>query len=258
MRGIASRTLEVSLGALLERTAGGDPAVAATEEQRAIADTLSRASRERYRALVHDDADFTALFQGMTPIDVIERLQIGSRPSRRRSMRGVQDLRAIPWVFAWTQSRAVLPGWFGVGSGLEAAIEQYGLEAVRGAGRNWPFLATFLADVEMVLAKSDMNIAARYSELAGDVGARLFPTLRDEFERSVGAILRVGESNELLDRDSTLQRSIRLRNPYIDPMSFIQIDLLARWREGDRQDKDLERVLAQTVRGIARGLRNTG
>ena len=258
LRGIASRTLEVSLGALLERTAGGDPAVAATEEQRAIADTLSRASRERYRALVHDDADFTALFQGMTPIDVIERLQIGSRPARRRSMHGVQDLRAIPWVFAWTQSRAVLPGWFGVGSGLEAAIEQYGLEAVRKAGRNWPFLATFLADVEMVLAKSDMNIAARYSELAGDVGARLFPTLRDEFERSVGAILRVGESNELLDRDPTLQRSIRLRNPYIDPMSFIQIDLLARWREGDRQDKDLERVLAQTVRGIARGLRNTG
>jgi phosphoenolpyruvate carboxylase len=258
LRGIASRTLEVSLGALLERTAGGDPAVAATEEQRAIADTLSRASRERYRALVHDDADFTALFQGMTPIDVIERLQIGSRPARRRSMRGVQDLRAIPWVFAWTQSRAVLPGWFGVGSGLEAAIEQYGLEAVRKAGRNWPFLATFLADVEMVLAKSDMDIAARYSQLAGDVGARLFPTLRDEFERSVGAILRVGESNELLDRDPTLQRSIRLRNPYIDPMSFIQIDLLARWRESDRQDKDLERVLAQTVRGIARGLRNTG
>ncbi|MDA0667941.1 MAG: phosphoenolpyruvate carboxylase [Planctomycetota bacterium] len=258
LRGIASRTLAVTLGALLERTAGGDPTCAASEEQRAIADTLSRASREHYRGLVHEDADFPALFQGMTPIDVIERLQIGSRPARRRSMRGVEDLRAIPWVFAWTQSRAVFPGWFGVGTGLNAAIEKHGLEAVRKAARNWPFLATFLADVEMVLAKSDMDIATRYSQLAGDVGARLFPTLREEHARSIDAILLVGEVNELLERDPTLQRSIRLRNPYIDPMSFVQIDLLARWREGDRQDVDLERVLAQTVRGIARGLRNTG
>ncbi len=258
LRGIASRTLEVTLGALLERTAGGDPARAASAEQRAIADTLSHASREHYRALVHDDADFTALFQGMTPIDVIERLQIGSRPARRRSMRGVQDLRAIPWVFAWTQSRAVFPGWFGVGTGLEAAIKRHGLAAVRDAARHWPFLATFLADVEMVLAKSDMDIAARYGELAGAVGARLFPTLRAEHERSIEAILHVVEADELLARDPTLQRSIRLRNPYIDPMSFVQIDLLARWRQGDRQDQELERVLAQTVRGIARGLSNTG
>ena len=194
----------------------------------------------------------------MTPIDVIERLQIGSRPARRRSMRGVQDLRAIPWVFAWTQSRAVFPGWFGVGTGLSAAVEQHGLEAVRKAARSWPFLTTFLADVEMVLAKSDMDIAARYGQLAGDVGARLFPTLRAEHERCIDAILHVGEVGELLQRDPTLQRSIRLRNPYIDPMSFVQIDFLARWREGGREDKDLERVLAQTVRGIARGLRNTG
>ncbi|MDF1800937.1 MAG: phosphoenolpyruvate carboxylase [Planctomycetota bacterium] len=258
LRGIASRTLEVTLGALLERTAGGDPAQAATAEQRAIADTMSQASRAHYRALVHDDPDFPALFQGMTPLDVIERLQIGSRPARRRSMRGVQDLRAIPWVFAWTQSRAVFPGWFGVGTGLQAAIDQHGLDAVRQAARSWPFLATFLADVEMVLAKSDMDIAARYSQLAGDIGARLFPSLRAEHERSIEAILRVGEVAELLERDPTLQRSIRLRNPYIDPMSFVQIDLLARWREGDRQDQELERVLAQTVRGIARGLRNTG
>ena len=258
LRGIASRTLEVTLGALLERTAGGDPAKAATAEQRAIADTLSRASRDHYRALVHDDPDFPALFQGMTPLDVIERLQIGSRPARRRTMRGVQDLRAIPWVFAWTQSRAVFPGWFGVGTGLTAAIEEHGLQAVRNAARDWPFLATFLADVEMVLAKSDMDIAARYSQLAGDVGARLFPTLRTEHERCIQTILHVGESKELLERDPTLQRSIRLRNPYIDPMSFVQIDFLERWRAGDRQDKNLERVLTQTVRGIARGLRNTG
>jgi phosphoenolpyruvate carboxylase len=207
---------------------------------------------------VHDDPDFTALFQGMTPIDVIERLAIGSRPARRRSMRGVQDLRAIPWVFAWTQCRAVLPGWYGVGTGLAAAIDAHGLDSVRRAARDWPFLATFLADLEMILAKSDLDIAARYAELAGDVGARLFPLVRDEHERSVAAVLDVVGSRELLERDPTLRRSIRLRNPYVDPLSFVQVDLLRRWRGGGREDRALERVLVQTVRGIARGLRNTG
>ncbi|MEZ6014476.1 MAG: phosphoenolpyruvate carboxylase [Planctomycetota bacterium] len=258
LRGIATRTLEVSLGALLERTAGGDRAPVATDEQRAIAATFSRASRGRYRALVHEEPGFTALFQGMTPIDVIERLEIGSRPARRREMRGVRDLRAIPWVFAWTQCRALLPGWYGVGAGLTAAIDAHGLDAVRRAAREWPFLATLLDDVEMVLAKSDLGIAARYAALAGDVGARLFPVLREEHADAVAAVLEVNGARELLQRDPGLQRSIRLRNPYVDPMSFVQVDLLRRWREGGREDKGLERVLVQTVRGIARGLRNTG
>lgn len=258
LRGIATRTLEVTLGALLERTAGGDPALSATDEHRAIADTIGSASRAHYRTLVHDDADFTTLFQQMTPIDVIERLQIGSRPARRRQMRGVQDLRAIPWVFAWTQCRAALPGWFGVGSGLTAAIDEHGLEAVRNAATDWPFLATFLADVEMALAKSDLAIAARYAELAGDVGARLFPVIQQEHARSVATVIELAGEKELLERDPTLRRSIRLRNPYVDPLSILQIDCLRRWRAGGREDARLEKVLAQTVRGISRGLRNTG
>ncbi len=258
LRGIATRTLEVTLGALLERTAGGDPARSATSEERAIADTLREASRARYRELVHDDPEFPALFRGMTPIDVIERLRIGSRPARRSGGGEMKDLRAIPWVFAWTQCRAVLPGWYGVGSGLVAAIEAHGLAAVRRAARTWPVLATLLADVEMVLAKSDLEIAGRYAELAADVGGRLFPILAEEHARSVTAVLELVESQELLGRDPTLQRSVRLRNPYVDPMSFVQIDLLRRWREGGREDSELERVLVQTVRGIARGLRNTG
>lgn len=258
LRGIATRTLEVSLGALLERTAGGDPARAATDGERALAETLGATSRSAYRALVHDHPDFPELFRLMTPLDVIERLEIGSRPSRRRAMRGVEDLRAIPWVFAWTQCRAVLPGWFGVGTGLAATIEAHGLEATRRAARDWPFFATLLADVEMVLAKSDLVIAGRYAELAGDVGRGLFPLICEEHERTVSAVLEVTESTELLDRDPTLRRAIRLRNPYVDPLSLVQIDLLRRWREGDHQDVELERVLAQTVRGIARGLRNTG
>ena len=194
----------------------------------------------------------------MTPIDVIERLNIGSRPTRRRAMRGVQDLRAIPWVFAWTQCRAILPGWFGVGTGLAAAISTHGLGAVRDASRRWPFLSTLLDDVEMVLAKSDLDIAARYAGLAGDAGTRLFAELFEEHQLTVAAILELREAHELLERDPTLARSIRLRNPYVDPISFLQVELLARWREGGREDPELERVLVQTVRGISRGLRNTG
>jgi len=258
LRGLALRTLEVGLGALLERSAGRAGASAATREQRALADTLAASSRARYRALVHEEPDFPALFQGMTPLDVIERLEIGSRPARRRAMRGVQDLRAIPWVFAWTQCRAALPGWFGVGSGLSAAVDTHGLGVVREAARDWPFLRVLLADVEMVLAKSDLAIAARYAELAGDVGARLFPQLVAEHERCVAVLLDVLEADELLARDPGLQRSIRLRNPYVDPLSVLQVDLLRRWRATDRADTELERALVQTVRGIARGLRNTG
>ncbi len=258
LRGIAARTLELSLGALLERTAGGDPARPATDEERALAETLSAASRARYRGIVYDDPGFPALLQGMTPIDVIERLPIGSRPARRRGKGGVEDLRAIPWVFAWTQCRAALPGWLGVGSGLVAAIEAHGLETVRRAVAGWPFLAGLVADVEMVLAKSDLDIAARYAELAGDVGARLFPVIREEHALSVEAILELREARELLEGEPILQRSIRLRNPYVDPMSFVQVDFLRRWRAGGREDEALERVLVQTVRGIARGLRNTG
>jgi phosphoenolpyruvate carboxylase len=258
LRGIATRTLEVTLGALLERSAGDDRTPIATDEQRAIAQTISTASRAKYKSFVHDDPDFTELFQAMTPIDVIERLEIGSRPSRRRNMRGVQDLRAIPWVFAWTQCRATLPGWFGVGTGIAAAIEVHGIDAVRHAKRDWPFLAMLVSDVEMVLAKSDLDIAARYAELAGDVGKRMFPVIQLEHELAIAGVLELNEANELLEHDPTLQRSIRLRNPYVDPMSFVQVDLLRRWREGGREDKQLERVLVQTVRGIARGMRNTG
>lgn len=259
LRGIALRTLEQSLAALLLREVRGEEAAPVpTDASRAVGETVVAASRAAYRALVHDDPDFPALFQGMTPIDVIERLQIGSRPARRREMRGVQDLRAIPWVFAWTQCRVVLPGWFGVGSGLAAAVAEHGRPAVRAALAQWPALRALASDVEMVLAKSDLAIAARYVPLAGDVGARLFPVIEDEHARTVDLLLDLLEQRELLESEPTLQRSIRLRNPYVDPMSFLQADALRRWRDGGREDLALERLLTQTVRGIARGLRNTG
>lgn len=260
LRGIALRTLELVFGAVLERPdAGGDDQGPPAPEAWAEAmETTALASRGAYRALVHDDADFPTFFSLATPIDVIERLRIGSRPSKRRAMRGVDDLRAIPWVFAWTQSRCVLPGWFGVGSGLVAAREAHGADRLAEMAREWPFFRAFLADVEMVLAKADLAIAERYAELAGNVGARLFPVVAAEFERTRTTVLDALGQDVLLERDHALQRSIRLRNPYVDPMSFVQVDLLARWRAGGREDEELERVLGQTVRGIARGLQNTG
>ncbi|MBL8859547.1 MAG: phosphoenolpyruvate carboxylase [Planctomycetes bacterium] len=260
VRGIAVRTLELVVGAVLERpdAAGEVPRDETRPEWSEAMDTIAFESRRAYAALVHEDPDFPEFFKLATPIDVIEGLRIGSRPAKRRAMRGVQDLRAIPWVFAWTQSRFVLPGWFGVGSGLAAAEKRHGLERLRTMVREWPFFATFVADIEMVLAKADLAIAERYAALAGEIGARLFAVVRTEFELTRRLILTVIEQEELLDRDKTLQRSIRLRNPYVDPMSFVQVDLLARWRAGGRQDAELERVLGQTVRGISRGLQNTG
>ena len=258
LRGTALRTLELVLGAVLERTATGDAPPVPDEAWVAAIEDAAISSRARYRRLVHDDPGFPELFRGMTPIDVIERLRIGSRPGKRRQMRGVEDLRAIPWVFAWTQARVILPGWFGVGSGLEHAVASHGVETLREMAQGWPFFDTFLADIEMVLAKADLGIAARYAELAGEPGRRLFPEIEEEFDRTRDVILDLREASTLLERDPTLKRSIQLRNPYVDPMSFLQVDRLRRWREGDRQDRALEMILIETVRGIARGLRNTG
>ncbi|MCB9881001.1 MAG: phosphoenolpyruvate carboxylase [Planctomycetes bacterium] len=260
LRGIAERTLELGVGALLERSDLTEVRDAESPDSKwALAmDLLATESRRAYRQLVHEDPDFPDFFRLATPIDVIERLRIGSRPAKRRAMRGIEDLRAIPWVFAWTQSRLVLPGWFGVGSGLAAVEREFGLEFLRALARDWPCLATLLADVEMVCAKADLRVAERYARLAGEVGERLFPQCRSEFERTTAALLRVLGQRELLERDPTLQRSIQLRNPYVDPISLLQVDLLAQWRATNREDAELESVLGQTVRGIARGLQNTG
>lgn len=255
---IAERTLELMVGAVLEATAFCDRERAPDDRWRAAMDTAAAAAREAYRSLVYDDEDFVRYFRAATPIDVIERMPIGSRPSSRRSQAGVEGLRAIPWVFAWMQSRHLLPGWLGVGAGLEAAAREHGEDLLREMAERWPFFANLLGDVEMVLAKADLDIARRYAELAGELGERLHAELQRRFERTCLLVLGLTGEDDLLDREPVLQRSIRLRNPYVDPMSLVQVDLLRRWRDADRDDPDLERALFTTVRGIARGLRNTG
>lgn len=257
LRDIALRTLELMGGAVLEVTAGSVGAPPKPEWLQAM-QCIAQKSRAVFRAMVYDDADFFAYFTAATPIDVIGRLRIGSRPAARRAQKGIQDLRAIPWVFSWTQNRQMLPGWYGVGSGLQEAAQRFGLETLQAMAAGWPFFANLIADTEMVLAKADLPIGKRYAALAGAIGERIWPCIEAEFRSTCDFICQIQKTQELLDREPVLQRAIRLRNPYVDPMSLLQVDLLQRWRAGDRQDTELERALLTTVKGIARGLQNTG
>lgn len=255
---IALRNLERMLGAVALKSAEDAGESSTPAAWAAIAETMAVEARRAYRSLVYEDEQFVDFFRAATPIDVIERMAIGSRPASRRAGRGIGDLRAIPWVFSWTQNRATMPGWFGVGSGLEAALAEHGSDAVTEAARSWPFLSALLDDVEMVIAKSDLAIAERYVPLAPESAQPVFDTIRAEFDRTKRSILELTGGTAILDHDPTLRRSIVLRNPYVDPMSLLQVDLLRRWRAGDRQDDDLFEALLATVQGIARGLKNTG
>ncbi len=170
----------------------------------------------------------------------------------------MSSLRAIPWVFAWSQNRCGLTAWLGVGTGLQAAIDAHGLPAVAEMARDWPFFATLVDDVEMVLAKSEMGIFAEYSRLAGPLHAQFHPGLAAEFARTQAAVLAIKGTTRLLQNDYRLRESIRLRNPYVDPISLLQVDLLARWRAADRPEDALFHALVTTVNGIAAGVQNTG
>ena len=258
LRGIALRTLEqvtgsVALATAMPRHRGNDQ-----PEWHAMMDVIASESRKAYRKLVYDTPEFIDYFRQATPIDLIERMRIGSRPSSRRSKSGIESLRAIPWVFAWTQARYVLPGWYGIGTGLRKAAEQFGDKEFRTMFAEWYFMRALTADAEMVLAKADLGIAKLYSRLSGDLHDTFFPIIEKEYDLTRDLILEYSEHGELLEGDSTLQRAIMLRNPYVDPMSLMQVDLLSRWRNSGREDEQLFAALLASVNGIAQGLQNTG
>ena len=258
LRGIALRTLEqvtgsVALATALPKHRGND-----MPEWHQMMDVIANESRVAYRKLAYETDGFYDYFRAATPIDLIERMRIGSRPSSRRSQAGIGDLRAIPWVFSWTQSRCMLPGWYGIGSGLAKAAEQFDDDVFREMFKEWYFMRALTADAEMVLAKADLGIAEHYSELSGDLHSQFFPLIEKEHELTQSLILEYSEHESLLEGDSTLQRAIMLRNPYVDPMSLMQIDLLARWRATDRSDDALFAALLASINGIAQGLQNTG
>ncbi len=258
LRGIALRSLEqitgsVALATAMPRHRGND-----MPEWHEIMDVIANESRKAYRKLIYETPEFHEYFRAATPIDVIERMRIGSRPSARRAQQGVEDLRAIPWVFSWTQARYILPGWYGVGTVLQKAIDQFGEEAFSEMFREWFFLRSMVADVEMVLAKSDLGISELYSKLSGDLHEKFFPKILGEFELTRDIILEHSEHESILEGDATLQRAIMLRNPYVDPLSHMQVDLLKRWRHDGREEGELFDTLLATVNGIAQALQNTG
>jgi phosphoenolpyruvate carboxylase len=258
LRPIAMRTLERAFNSLIISLGGGATGVVATGEQVQFAARVAAVSRQHYRRLVHGDADFYAWFQAVTPIDVIERMQIGSRPAVRPGKEGFEALRAVPWVFAWTQSRHMLPAWFGAGTGLKTAIDELGLEVARSAYAQWTFFASLVDDLETSLARADLEIAAAYEELADARHGAFAARLREEFAVVRDQVLAIKQTTALLDRDPTMQRSIELRNPYVDPINLLQVDLLRRWRETDRGDRDLFEALLACIAGIAEGLQSTG
>jgi phosphoenolpyruvate carboxylase len=253
--GLAYRNLEAALAATL---LSAFPAVARAEPPEGARDILARLSASAhgaYRALVWDEPAFVPFFRAFTPVDELALFEIGSRPTARP---GADDflgsLRAIPWVFAWTQNRCLLPAWYGCGN----AFVDADMADLRRLFREWSFFRSLLENLEMTLAKSSLEIASGYLDLVDD--AHLYDPIAEEHARTVAAVLEIVEAKELLDRHPVLQRSIRLRNPYVDPMNAIQVDLLARYRSAadDEERERIRRPLLRSIAGIAAALRNTG
>ena len=259
IRALALRSLEQATGAVLVSSIRPRAPEPREAKWREVMDAVAQASSQAYRGFVGAPR-FMDYFRSATPIDVIERMTLGSRPSRRLGQdAALSNLRAIPWVFAWSQARAVIPGWYGVGTGLQAAVDRFGEEVLREMGRDWPFFKTFLDDVSMVLAKGDMGIAGMFSRLAGEeLHGEFFPRVQAEHALTRRWVLALNGNEFLLQHDQRLALSIRLRNPYVDPISVLQADLLERWRASGREDDALLRALVASVNGVSQGVQNTG
>ncbi|TBL68355.1 phosphoenolpyruvate carboxylase [Paenibacillus thalictri] len=267
MKSIAYRSLEQATSALITAAMAvkhpqTNPAESKWEE---IMKDISEKAQTKYQDLIFRDPDFLTFFKESTPLPEIGELNIGSRPSKRKNSDRFEDLRAIPWVFAWTQSRYLLPAWYASGSGLYSFYQgrEENLQVMQDMYRNWGFFQSLVDNLQMALAKADLLIAEEYSGMMKDqaVAKRIFGLIREEYEKTSDLILKITGQQEILDNVPVIQESIRLRNPYVDPLSYLQVQLLAELRElRERNDDDavLIREVLLTINGIAAGLRNTG
>ena len=260
---LARRNLEFASAAVLKASLlhrESRVPISVIDEWDEVMDVVSQAAHASYRGLI-DDPRLMDYFRSSTPVEELTELNIGSRPIRRAGGKamGLDSLRAIPWVFGWTQSRQIVPGWFGVGTGIEQARADGLSERLAGMYQEWHFFRAFVSNVEMVLFKTDMDIAWRYVEHLADPSLHdIFHRIAEEHRRTVDQVLWLTGRDRLLDHHPLLRRTLEIRDAYLDPISFLQVSLLARLRSSERTDPELRRALLLTVNGIANGLRNTG
>ena len=260
-REIGRRNLEALFAATVRATLDTTPQ-AGYEDFHAAMEELSADAMRAYRDLVYGTEGFVEYFRATTPIGEISELNIGSRPASRKKSQRIEDLRAIPWVFSWAQCRVMLPGWYGFGAAVTAFAARRGPEGkalLKRMGREWPFFQAMLSNMEMLLAKADLTVAARYKELLSNAALadEIFGRIRGEFETTVAALLEICGHSAFLATNPALARSIRNRFPYLDPLNHLQLELLKRHRAGDT-DERVRRGIHLSINGLAAGLRNSG
>lgn len=264
---IAERNLELVISAVLHATLIEPSSSPKRAQWEQIMHELSEIAYRAYRNLVYETEGFRDFFAQSTPIDVVSRLNIGSRPARRGQSDRIEDLRAIPWVFSWMQSRQTLPGWYGFGTAFHTFVKmrpQQGVGQLREMYQEWPFFRVLVDFMEMSTQKADMRIARLYAGLVrdADLSRGFFNQILQEYESTSAAILEISQQKEILENTPILQHSIRLRNPYVDPISYAQVILMERLRDASgrsaREQEELERAVCLTINGVAHGLRNTG
>jgi phosphoenolpyruvate carboxylase len=260
---VGRRNLETFVAATLEASLLMPEEHAPRPEYLSTMEELSGFAFKAYRALVYETPEFENYFWASTVITEIATLNIGSRPASRTKTRKIQHLRAIPWVFSWAQCRLMLPGWFGFGSAFKAWMAEHqgvGLAFLQDMYREWGFFRMLLSNMEMVLAKSNIGIASRYTELVPDKAVRekIFEAIRAEWTDSIAALLAITKQTELLQDNPSLDRSLRMRVPYLDPLNHVQVELLKLHRAADNEDESILRAVQITINGISAGLRNSG
>lgn len=267
LQGIAYRSLEQATSALIRASINARTPEENEHEKEweVISSKISEVSQKKYQDLIFRDPDFLSFFKESTPLPEVGELNIGSRPSKRKNSDRFEDLRAIPWVFAWTQSRYLLPAWYAAGTGLQSFYQdnEDNLKTLQDMYVNYPFFTSMIDTLQMAMAKADLIIAKEYSLMTNDDVARerIFGLIKEEFKLTKEMVLKITGQQDILDNQPVLQESIRLRNPYVDPLSYLQVQLLNELRdlrEKGEDDPDLLREVLLTINGIAAGLRNTG